>query len=338
MRKIIFALAALLFISFPICASSQPRWVANWSADYPESEYLCAVGFGSSSNGADSNAFENLAASFNASVSAVATTHIVEGSVTSSNSENASIQVNDFESQAVVSVKASQIVSAKILERWNDGNGNYASLVVVRRSEAAQFYFEKACSCADIISYYRNIDPSSIPLNSVGIVQSLDDMAIEYYECRNMLAVLSPQLFKRLPSIPSDPEIAMMIDSFMYNLSFSIQAEDDAWYKIEGAVLDALNSLGITPMDEESRYTLIETIDVEETTLMGNPLKFVLYSLVLKVKDSTTGRIVFSWDCSGREGQQTLATAKERAFAVMNKKIKSEFKDKFAKKFGVSID
>ena len=112
-------------------------------------------------------------------------------------------------------------------------------------------------------------------------------------------------------------------------------ASDDNWYKISSDVYSILSFFGIGIMEEDTRYILTPNLELTETTLPGNNLKFIKYNLDIKIRDNKENRILFSWNCSGREGQTSYIAAEERAMVAIRKKLNNEFSQKFKQAFNL---
>lgn len=323
-------------ILFPLTLSfgaGKPVWVDSWQDNYPESIYLGAVGSGESRESAEKNAYSNLASYFGVSVDSV-TKMYSASTVSGSGDTSSTSDWSSFKNKATLSIKISDIAGAAIAESWYDGK-TYFALALLNKNSAVLYYFNQAVDAASEIAYYQTIDPSSLSFSSIGSVQSLRDKALKYYEAARIISVLSPGFVDSLPSIPSDSDILYLIDKFTYELSVEVCGESDGWYMISGNVYGALDDVGIKPAKGESRYRLEDSLELTETTLSGNPLKFIKYSLVLKIVDNETGRFVFTWSISGREGQTSFNGARERAFIVINKKIENELPSALKKTFAL---
>lgn len=331
MRKIIIFITLLLIPLSLSFSATRPDWVDSWEKKYSGTIYLGAVGSGKTEDAAVTDAYNSLAAYFGVSVDSKTTTYT--GSRTwNGYGKSASTEVTNFQSEAVVSINIENIAGVTIKEKWS-GDGEYYALALLDRASAALYYINQAEDAASTISYYQTIDPSSLSFRAIGSVQGLKDVALSYYEAVKILSVLAPDKVRTLPQLPSDSEILSLIDSFTYELGVSVAGSSDDWYMISGNVYDALSEAGITPSRSEARYELIDELSLSETTLPGNPLKFVKYSLTLKIIDNESGKYVFSWTASGREGQMTYSAAKERAFTALNKKIKNELSSTLDKTF-----
>lgn len=329
MRKIIF-LFIILFIPLTFSfGEGKPIWVDSWQDAYPESVYLGAVGSGDNESAARKDAYSALASYFGVGVDTVTKTY-------SSNtvSGNSASDWSSFKNKATLSIKISDIAGVKITENWSDGT-TYFALALLEKNSAVLYYLDQASSAAATIGSYLTIEPSSLTFSAVGSVLGLRDVALKYNEAVRIVSVLSPERVKTLPSIPSDNEILEMIDRFTYELSVVVIGSSDEWNKISSSVYNALNTVGIEPTDGDSRYSLIDDMELSETTLSGNPMKFVKYSLVLKIVDKESGENVFIWSISGREGQTTYDGAKERAFVAINKKIKNELPSALKRTFAL---
>lgn len=335
MRKIIaIMLIAAVSMTAAMAAVNTPDWVGNWGKYYPDSRYICAVGYGTSRDLADKSAFENLATYFGVSVSSYTETSMADRTL-SADGRTLSYSTDGMQSQAAFSVNVSNLVHTVIAERWNEGR-EYISLAVMDKVKAVQYYLETAKSYAEELSYYSTVDPASLTFDSYYAVISLADYAASYREYKSILSVIAPGMAAELAEIPGDPEIRRLVLSLSNEIGLSIDARDDDWYLVEDEVVGVLNRLGITPMGNGTRYVLTETLSLERTELPGNPLKFINYSLVLRLKDTYTNKYIFTWRGTGREGQTTYATAQNRAITALDKKIRNDFLTSFSEAFNLT--
>lgn len=325
MRKIIlFLILFLIPLTFSFGAK-KPSWIDNWQDTYPESIYLGAVGIGKNRSEAENMAYGSLATFFGVNIDST--------SCIGAEDDGYGNGVTNYSSQTVMNVNVSDIVGIKIADYWEDKNCCYA-LAILDKNVAIHYYYAEATEYALKIAYYFSIEPESLAFGSVGAVQNLKSYVDEYDRSKKILSVLSPLVAEELISIPETSEIMNLIEEYTGLLSVRVQDGSSDWERISANVVDAMYSAGISVTDRSSRYILIDILDLTETTLEGNPLKFVKYSLTLKIFDEETKTYVFTWSASGREGQTSFSAAKERAFVAMNKKIKNGLGVALAEAFG----
>ncbi len=319
MRKLTIIILMLLSVTLSLPAESRPDWTERWQTSYSEDIYLGAVGRGESSEDAETDAYRSLASYFGVSISSSTTAY----SYAYTDSYDKSKSLSAFESEAEVSLNMSDIAGIRIAQRWDDGSEYYA-LALLDKSAAVLYYMKVAEESASTVAYYQNIDPSTLSFSSISVVQELKDCAVSYYEAKKIISVLAPGQVSLLPLLPSDSEILSLIDTLSYELSVTVSGESEDWYTVSNEVYSALKGVGITPSRGKARYRLVDSLSYEETTAGRNPLKFIKYSISIKIMDNSTDNCVFAWAASGREGQVTLDGAMERACTAVNKKIRNE--------------
>lgn len=334
MRKVITLILIMAVAVTAVMAADEPGWVKNWERYYPETQYLGAVGYGTSRDSADSNAKENLAAIFGVSVDSTTTTSTVDASMTYDN-RSATFQSDSFSTNSEFDISVSNLVYTSIVERYDNGK-EYISLAVMDKPKAITYYIGKLREISSTVDYYMTIDPSILTLDSYYTVINLGLQVREYQGYLNILQILSPGVTVNVAPIPSEAEVLELVERLSFNVSLSIDAPDDDWYLVEGEVLSALHKLGVSPSDGNGRYVLSEQLEFERTDLPGNPLKFIVYSLVIRVKDTVTGKNVFTWRGNGREGQASYSAAENRAVTALSKKIRNDFMTSFSKSFNLT--
>lgn len=203
------------------------------------------------------------------------------------------------------------------------------------KDRAKEYYIRSINNYANSIDRSFLIDSSKLTFSGYYTVLSIQSYLKSYEEAYKILSVVSPQSLLSVQSIPEKSIIQNLIDTLAYNLGLSVMTSDDNWYKISSDVYSILSSFGIGIMEEDSRYSLIPNLELTETTLPGNNLKFIKYNLDIKIRDNKENRILFSWNCSGREGQTSYIAAEERAMVAIRKKLNNEFSQKFKQTFNL---
>ena len=334
MRKIIIVFVAIsIFAMGMAIASVEPDWIDNWSKYYPDSQYIAVVGYGNTRSSADKNGMEQLAMFFSTTVNSETNTSSMNvinnnGEYFDSNSRNS------FSLDSTVNVSVSGITGVTVKERWDNGKDFY-SLVILDKDRAKEYYVRSINNYANSIDRSFLIDSSKLTFSGYYTILSIQSYLKSYEEAYKILSVVSPQSLLSVQGIPEKSIIQNLIDTLAYNLGLSVMASDDNWYKISSDVYSILSFFGIGIMEEDTRYSLTPNLELTETTLPGNNLKFIKYNLDIKIRDNKENRILFSWNCSGREGQTSYIAAEERAMVAIRKKLNNEFSQKFKQAFNL---
>lgn len=242
--------AALLSSLLLICllaacstAPTQPQWLDQPAASYPENRYLSASGQGNSRDKADDRALANLAKIFEVAV-ADSSLDFSEASVSTTGAISTKQQASRF-----VTTEARQVLEgAQVVEHWQAEDGTHHSLAVLEKAPAARRFSGSIQAAdmqtADLMAYAANEAPN--PVVALGALEQARQIQQQRDNTNRNLAVVRGS---GIPGTHSEADIEATIRRGLASLEFGAQAPTP---ELLGAVQAAIASLGIQYRQDSS--------------------------------------------------------------------------------------
>lgn len=230
------ALSLIYLLSACSATPTQPQWLDQPGAAYPENRYLSAIGEGNSREAAEDRALANLAKIFEVAV-ADRSMDFTEANISASGVTTTTQQASRF-----VTTEARQILEgARVVEHWQADNGSHHSLAVLEKAPAARRFSSSVQRAdqhtADLVAYAGNQAPN--PVAALGALEQARQIQQQRDNANRNLAVVSGN---GIPGRYSATDIETMIRKSLATLQFGAQAPTP---EILGAVQSAIATLGI---------------------------------------------------------------------------------------------
>ena len=256
LRTLVSASLMCLFISACSSADKQPQWLDNPSADYPQVEYLSAIGEADKRARAADRALANLAKIFEVAIK--------ENSMDFSSSKtlssmDSSLTTNEQQAARYVSTEARQVLEgARVVEYWQGEEGQFHALAILDKPEAAKRFSQQINSIDRDVNQLVDYASSSAP-NPVAALSALEQARTAQTKRDNLnrnLGIVSNQV---IPARHTAEELDSTIRKALATLKFSIQAEDQT---LASELQNATAALGIQ-YDPQATTSLAGSIDSE---------------------------------------------------------------------------
>ena len=327
-KTILFSVILILILSCAANAkkrkSSNPTWLKNPKAAYPEQMYLTAIGEGDSRSDAENMAAGNLARIFESNIK-------TEETVNQRYMELTKNKKTDIEEQTDV-IKNVNIKSQQTLfniqygESYTDDVGRVHTVAYLNRLKTAEIYENKINKNADRIEYFIGIaDKSADPIlkyaamSAASAVSSINELLLA------QLTIIFPSAIDMLEIDYNHDKIVKDTKTAAANISCKIEIENDEEKKITIMLEELINDLGFV-LSKENVLKIDGNILLEKTDLKRD-LEFIRYELQINVTDNKDSVIV-SMSEKGREGHVSATEAKARAIRTLSKKINKQLKKK----------
>jgi hypothetical protein len=304
--------------------NSKPQWIDSPDAVYNRSAFVTGVGFGSSRDLAEKNAFAALSFVFRQTLQAdqrITTSYqeAVKNGVTAEWTENTS---------AVSAINTStemELVGAEIRDTWSEG-GNFYAIAVMEIPKTTRLYTQMIQDNQKIIDTLVDI-PSS-DRNSMDSLARFQ-FAVTIAEVNRVFANVLSVIGAPIPEGMRRPEdYRLETSAIMNTIPVTVTVENDRNGRIRGAFTSALSSAGFRTGGTSSRYQLQGRLSFSEVQLPNQTTnKFLRYLIDGNFVDTSTGDILFPYSINGREGHISLAEAEIRALGAAEKKIREDYTD-----------
>jgi len=330
MKNIFYLTASLcLFLVCSHCfAELPPEWVDNPSALYDKDSYITAVGTGKDRKTAEASAINALASIFGQSVSA-------ETKSSKNLAESHGTQGQNYQGRTSISQDISlhtdikSLINAEIKLTWSAPDGTCYALALIDKYDAANYYsreIEKLHNdIIDLTSTTDDESPLAICMNHKSAV-ALAEKQNEYMSILTVLNSADAMLVEDKVISPNKVKKALNQIQQKVPIHITIAGTTGDWNnKIQKIFAGKLQAYGFKTTPKESRYELMCSIEMYEYKLPGNPNQMVKYTLNATLMDNEEGLELSPYYVEGQTGFQTLEGAVDRAYMLLEKKLKAEY-------------
>ena len=322
------AIVCLLLVCSQSFAELPPEWIDNPSAVYDKDSYITAVGTGKDRKTAEASAINALASIFGQSVSA-------ETKSSKDVAEFHGAQGQNYQGRTSISQDISlhtsikSLINAEIKLTWNAPDGTYYALALIDKYDAANYYSREIVKLHDDITDLTSSPDDESPLSACMNHKNALTLAEKQNEYMSILTVLnSADAMLVEDKIISPNKVKKALNQLQQKvpIHISIEGTTGDWNnKIQKVFAGKLQNYGFKTTPKESRYELICTIEMYEYKLPGNPNKMVKYTLNAVLLDNEESLELSPYYAEGQTGFQTLEGAVDRAYMLLEKKLKAEY-------------
>jgi hypothetical protein len=254
--KISIITTLLLGLVLTACGSKQPNWVDKPTEQYPQQGYLSAVGEADNRSAADDRALANLAKIFEVAIS----DRSLDFSQARVSADQSGAAVSNVQSAArYVTSEARQVLEgARLMESWQDEDGQAYSLAVLEKAPASRRFREDVQSAdrqiADRVNYASRQAPN--PVAALAALEQARKIETQRSNLNRNLAVVSGKGIKA----PYDQaSLEKLLRNALATLHFEAEADSP---ELQQTLESAIGTLGIT-LDRKAPYRLIAVLDTE---------------------------------------------------------------------------
>ena len=335
MGVIIFIFSALIFscVSTPESVTgvttekAAPSWLTDATIDFPESEYLTAVGYATNRETSAAMAKSNLTKILKQRVES-------ETHVNQSYKNNLTEQDRTIDSTVKTTSLIDEIMGLKIQETWVAKDDTIYSLAVLQRKEACNYYKQLVLENEVTINDYLSVVIEN-PATFTGIevcAQALD-IAYKNDSYLELISVLDYNMYKSIDlDYESSSAIKVLMEMQNSLIYIGITVDGESSNRLATAFTTSLNDMGFVakqidadkitadiPYVLDVNLTFDEEIQNEETKNI-----VVYFTLEANMKDNT-GKIILPWSYIGKEVHSKESQAKQRAIYTIEQEIKKSY-------------
>lgn len=239
----VFLLSACSTPSSTQADNQRPTWIDHAQTEYPESQYLTAVGQASNRTRAGKNAVANLLEIFSVNVRAetrTLTEAVKQESALGVTMESSSTLQRDIQTETEQAIQG-----VEIKQTWLSPSGEYYALAVLHRLSASQNLTESIVALdektTELIDYSINQAPNAIA--SINALRSARDVQITRKMANFQLQYISGS---GVPVDISSDKIEQLIKQKLAALAIAAKADTESQAK---AIQSGLSSLGVQVTD-----------------------------------------------------------------------------------------
>lgn len=324
-----FAFAALLLVS---CSSSgntsgngTPGWVTNPANEYSESQYLMAVGSGSTLREAQTDAFSRLSQIFQMDIDA--SEQLYSETIDRNVNNNLYSQSTSKLLNNVRIGTKQELMNTTILDSDVDKFGTYYALAGMDRAESSRIYKQEISNNSIQIDEYENAAD-----NEQNILQKMI-LLTKAKAVASANVMLSKQLNIILGGAGTGGEatedltrIQEKFRNTQQKANVTIQT-NNATETVKSAINAVLQNAGfnITQNLSEAILAVSLNFQTQEADLNRDDAEFVKWEMMIEVTDLQTSRSFKTFMAEGRDGAPSYADALKRADFTAKSKIEKDF-------------
>lgn len=324
--------AILFFPTSPAYPSGEvkPDWIDGQSISYPKEQYLFGVGYGSTREIAEKDAYAAISKIFSANVSSVGRDYERYSQIKKADKTDT---YEEMEIERITKVTTDKILeNVVIAETWYDTKQKvYYALAIIDRAKAGNSLKEQIRSLdLQIKEMVKNGRETTDKIQKIknlkGTIRSL--LQREAYNKDLRVINLSG---RGIDSPISMPELNNELDNFLKNdFSIGVEVTGEKGGDVKNAIIEGLNKQGFSVVKKgRIADVLIKgKVEFNEAYIQNPEFKFVRWTADFKMIDKSTGKVIGSINDSGKEGHLTIKEAKERA----SRKLQEELTDEISRR------
>ena len=303
-----------------------PEWVNRPNTNYPEAQYVVAVGDGRSLEEAQYKSKANLLQIFGMKLADEAVIAETFSQTTTNNSSNWNETISS--NRRLTASAEGILVGCEIKETVQSGNTFYA-LATMEKPKAATSYNDiikrLSAAIADALSI-PNIN-SSIEGYARYLIAA--ELAKDVEACVNVLRFVGGNIPSGLKSEREYLNDARnILTSIPVRVDLSRGAEFDGERRIQNAFAKAIGDVGFRTGTSTSPYILDVSLNLSEANFPDNPNRFSRYEISANLINASTRQSVISvYSINGRSGHANYPEAMQAAIRDAERRINTEYKD-----------
>lgn len=327
MRKNLTCLLTITLFLITSCASSQqsssgnPQWVDNPYSVYSESEYLAAVGSGSTQNAAQDQALASLSRIFQSRIDAEQT---VEEEFLEWEDGNQWMSENSYSLVNFSRISTDQnIINAEVLETRLGNDAQWYALAAINRRETSRVYSDMIMNNSQQISELeRAADNSSRIYRALGLLQQARNIALE-----NEMLSQQRNIIMGGGALSRSEDMARLnekVRTVREQCIISISGNDDA-ADIMPAVRDIFQQMGFI-IGNAGVLDASINFNHQVADLRRDDADFVRWTLTISVDDPELNQSLATFSHDGRDGALSYNDALKRAEFSARQHIERNFR------------
>lgn len=325
MKKYIIVITILLMLFS--CASNKavkraprPSWLDDPESKYPNTQYITAIGSGSSRSDAEKDAAAKLSRIFRTEVSASETMEKRYEELTKNNTTTSEDFARNTKNVTLTSNEA--LINMQFGESYTDDKAKVHTIAYLNRFETAGIYEEMISTNSDQIIYYQNkTQQLKDPLDIYAyygaawmIAQKNDDLLRQY-------RIISPQMSSMFEVKYDNNTIKNNYVKAARDITFSLNIEGDTEDRINSILKRIITGAGFQLADKGGFISVKGSLNMSPTDLQRDDnTVFYRWDMSLSLSQPD-GNIILSLNPSGRAGSISLEEARARVFIDIEKKL-----------------
>lgn len=326
MISLIYYVVCFVMLSLPNAQDDKPEWISNPEKNYPNSQYMAAVGTGDSRKEAENSAASNLSQIFQSRIKSEETINARYQELMKSDQSSLESQTNINKNISISSEQT--LFNVRYPESYTGKLGKVYVLGVIEREPTAAIYRNKMDdNNARVIAFVKKYDEARDPIKKYANISAALVTVKVNETLRQQLEIIMPGMALHSDTAYSLERITELCSDAQKAVPFTANISGDQKDDVTGFVGDMLSGIGFSVGEKGGVLTVTGTERVEPINLQNDQMKFVRWSCQFSVCDAA-GMVVISLSENGREAHVTQSEAIARALRTMRDKIKTDLAKK----------
>jgi len=334
MKKVVLSLICVLLATSVFAAKPKnkagnkkvPGWVESPYTTYPSEKYFAAVGSDKNKNQAELKAVETLAGVFGRDVESSSK---AESLMThSENAEGSETELtSSLNQQILVEMDQKDLIGVEITETFHDEGSNiWYAVAILDKEKTAGLYLsmieKNNKSINTLLAAGKDLPASMKKLAYYYRAMCLTQLNDSYFP---RFYIIHPEKCEQAKASSKTPEqMRVEYDRISAQIPVKVSVKNDYNSIVQIALEELLKSYGITINQKSTLYNLEMDITPSYREVDDPPMQYCEFIISSKMYNAQKTSIV-PWSFSGRAGGKNVDLAKQKAYALMSGKIKSEY-------------
>ena len=338
-RLLLVSLALLLSQTPLVNAQTQPLWVTNRAAAFPDAQWVCVVESAGDRNTAQSAAMNALARMFKVDVKAMTETYQGFARVVEESGDKkiaAFTESKSFAQDITASSNVTGLIGVQS-DYWTAPDGTVFVNARMNRRDCAARYAAMISENDRVIQLLKQeAERSPAGFDAFESLSFAVNVAEVTDNFQSLLEVLDASAASQRPAYGNANTVRTLAQNTARAITITVKVEGDVNSRIAKAFAAYFTKKGFRTSDQKSganSYLLSAVLELEDLDLGSNQRnKYVRYLLSATIEDKG-GREVFSYSGNDRAGHVSASEARNRALRAAEDSIGSINAGGFAAEF-----
>lgn len=307
-----------------------PIWIQTPYEVYDSEKYFVGVGNDINKNIAELKAVQQLSVVFGVDVQSTNTTETYMKH-TESEVLSETFRESALNQQILVEMDQKDLLGIELVETfYEEVHKEWYALAILDKAKTSDLYANLINSNNDAIrsnlAFAKTMPDSLTKLayiyKSYKLAQVSENFFIRFY-------IINPERCSKIKEASYVSEkIKLDLDKLALKIPVEIEVNQDSNSMVRAACGELLESFGLQTTSNKSDYTLSVNIDKTYRTVKNPTLYYCEFQISCELIDKN-GLILAPWQLSSRAGAKTESLAEQKAYQLINKNIKEDYRDSF---------
>lgn len=317
-----------------------PQWVTNVKTEYPDFQWLAAVGYETNRAAAEKNALAELSKVIKQHIESESILKQTDMRIDTANDTYSKL-VQEYSSNVKTSSMIDEINGMAVQEVWTDSDGVVYAVATINRNVTGLYYSDKIKQYNDVImSEIKNAKNNQASFLTVKALLHAATLAAENSTFVDILSVVNPMQYKLVQlDYESVQAVQLLAQQEIQKITIGISVVGDISGRITQAFAKEISDAGfntkvITDISDiennNLQYYLKVSIAINPIDMKAsNDYKYVRYVVDTSLIDSYSDKTIMPYSMNGREAKMSVSEAEQKALRSIEQDIVSKYSKEF---------